>query len=85
MLTSETHNQLFIPAGFAHGFCVLSDTAIFTYKCSAEYDPSCERGIRYDDPALKIVWPGGPYLLSPKDEILPTLEELKASEGLPSL
>lgn len=55
-LTGENKWQLFIPRGFAHGFAVLSDEAIFAYKCDRLYAPSSERGIRYDDPTLSIDW-----------------------------
>lgn len=56
-LSAENHQQLYVPPGFAHGFVVLSDTAIFTYKCTAFYDPSAERIIRWDDASLAIDWP----------------------------
>src|SRR5208337_2526869 len=56
-LSGELQNQFYIPQGFAHGSLVLSDTAIFTYKCTDFYDPADEGGIRWDDPAIGIVWP----------------------------
>jgi dTDP-4-dehydrorhamnose 3,5-epimerase len=56
--------QLWIPVGFGHGFCVLSDVADFVYKCTAYYDPATESGIRFDDPAVGIEWP------LPADELL---------------
>lgn len=55
-LSGENKNQLFIPKGFAHGFSVLSDSAIVNYKCDVFYQPDAERGILYNDPALKIDW-----------------------------
>ena len=55
-LSGENKIQLFIPRGFAHGFSVLSETAVFAYKCDAYYDPKSERGIVYNDPDLKIDW-----------------------------
>lgn len=55
-LSGENKIQLFIPRGFAHGFSVLSETAVFAYKCDAYYDPKSERGIVYNDPELKIDW-----------------------------
>ena len=55
-LSEENKTQLFIPRGFAHGFIVLSDTAIFSYKCDNFYHKASERGIRYDDPFLGIDW-----------------------------
>jgi len=71
--------QLFIPRGFAHGFVVLSEEAIFSYKVDNLYAPSHEAGIRFDDPELLIDWqlPGEAIKLSGKDQILPMLNELK--------
>ncbi|QYJ74029.1 dTDP-4-dehydrorhamnose 3,5-epimerase [Shewanella sp. FJAT-52076] len=67
-LSAENHRQLFIPKGFAHGFYVLSETAIVSYKCSDFYHPEAERSIRWDDPTLAIQWPvQGLPLLSVKD------------------
>src|SRR4051794_33521147 len=56
-LDDERAQQLYIPVGFAHGFCVLSEVADVTYKCSTYYDGAVERGFRYDDPAVDIAWP----------------------------
>lgn len=56
-LSAENKRQFFIPRGFAHGFLVLSDVAVFTYKCDAFYHPEDEGGIRWDDPAIGIAWP----------------------------
>lgn len=68
-LTGENHLQFFIPQGFAHGFSVLSETAVFSYKCDDFYNPASERGIMYNDPALAIDWkiPTGKALISDKD------------------
>lgn len=67
-LLAHEHMQLYIPAGFLHGFLALSDEVIFTYKQSAEYAPEREIGIRWDDPDLAIAWPlSGAPELSPKD------------------
>ena len=66
-LSSDNFRQLWIPEGCAHGFCVLSPTAVFEYKCTALYDPSDEVGIAYDDPTLAIDWPVAAPLLSDKD------------------
>lgn len=76
VLSSETQNQLWIPPGFAHGFLVLSETAIFAYKCTDYYHPEDEGGLRWDDSSVGIEWPdlGIPPQLSPKDALLPTLE-----------
>jgi dTDP-4-dehydrorhamnose 3,5-epimerase len=57
VLSDENHLQLYIPEGFAHGFCVLSETADFLYKCTDYYYPQGEKGIRFDDPELNIGWP----------------------------
>lgn len=69
--------QLYIPAGFAHGFCVLSDEADFAYKCSDYYHPASEAGVLWNDPALGIAWPdlGMDYQLSAKDRALPPLAQ----------
>lgn len=68
-LTEENHLQFLIPQGFAHGFSVLSETAIFTYKCDDFYSPTLERGIMYNDPTLLIDWkiPADKALISDKD------------------
>lgn len=83
-LSADNKRQLFIPEGFAHGFVVLSDTAEFVYKCTRLYDPTDELGIRYDDPALGIVWPdpGAPLLLSEKDKAQPSFAEVCEKLGL---
>ena len=66
-LDAETKEQLFIPVGFAHGFCVMSETADLLYKVSAVYDPTTECGIRYDDPELGIKWPVASPIVSERD------------------
>lgn len=73
VLSEENSHQLFIPEGFAHGFCVLSETAEITYKCSEFYDPRDDRGILWNEPDLKIDWPERTPVLSSKDAALPTL------------
>jgi len=72
-LSEENKLQFFIPKGFAHGFSVLSETAVFSYKCDALYNPAVERGIRYNDPVLKINWKidSSQANVSGKDTILP--------------
>ncbi|MCB1864011.1 MAG: dTDP-4-dehydrorhamnose 3,5-epimerase [Chromatiales bacterium] len=73
-LRASEHNQLWIPAGFAHGFLVLSDTALFQYKCTASYCAECEFSIRYDDPEIGIDWPLDVQpQLSAKDAAAPRL------------
>lgn len=76
-LSADNHRQLFIPQGFAHGFAVLSDTAIFQYKCDNFYSPQSEGAIRFDDPALAIDWPFplDRAILSPKDLLHKPLAE----------
>src|SRR5688572_8461843 len=80
-LSSENKKQLFIPAGFAHGFSVLSERADVLYKCDAFYNRESEAGIRYDDPALRIDWviPSDAAIISDKDRVLPTLAKFKNS------
>lgn len=76
-LTEENHVQFLIPQGFAHGFSVLSETAVFSYKCDDFYNPSLERGIIYNDPALNIDWkiPAGKEIISGKDTLHPVLAD----------
>jgi dTDP-4-dehydrorhamnose 3,5-epimerase len=68
ILSEKNSRQMFIPEGFAHGFCVLSETAYFLYKCSAFYDSEDERGVLWSDPAIGIDWPVKTPLISPKDQ-----------------
>jgi len=74
-LDSERKNMLLVPEGFAHGFAALEDT-IFFYKCSSLYDKSSESGIVWNDPQLNIQWPVDNPIVSEKDKLLPTLDEL---------
>lgn len=77
-LSGENKRQLFVPRGFAHGFHVLSDEAIFTYKVDNVYAPKYERGIRFDDPTIQVDWrvaDGETLNLSPKDQQAPFLSE----------
>lgn len=75
-LDDQSGRLLWVPPGFAHGFCVTAteETDVF-YKVDAAYSPSTEGGIRYDDPELSIPWPVSEPLVSPKDRVLPTLRE----------
>ena len=78
-LSAENKLQLFIPRGFAHGFSVLSETAVFQYKCDNPYAPSEEAGIAWDDPAIGIDWkiPAGNIILSEKDMHHPLLKDAR--------
>ena len=75
-LDSEKKQMFYIPAGFAHGFLVLSDIAMFTYKCTDIYDPSSEGGIPWNDPTIAVEWPklDIPYKTSEKDEKHPSFK-----------
>ena len=77
-LSGENHRQFFIPRGFAHGFSVLSETAVFQYKCDNYYHPESEGGIALDDPDLAIDWriPAEALILSERDKRHPKLREL---------
>jgi dTDP-4-dehydrorhamnose 3,5-epimerase len=75
-LDDESHRQLFIPDGFGHGFCVLSDEADIAYMLSDYYDPEREQGVAWNDPELAIEWPVGEPILSDRDRRAPTLAEL---------
>lgn len=83
VLRGDEGLSLYIPPGFAHGFLVLSEEALFLYKCTAEYSPTYEGGVRWDDPDLAIAWPETPRLVSGKDAGLPSLRELMASGSAP--
>jgi dTDP-4-dehydrorhamnose 3,5-epimerase len=75
-LDDERHLQLWIPVGFGHGFCVLSDFADFTYKCTTVYDPATEAAIRFDDPDVAIEWPDLELVYSERDRTAPRLADL---------
>ena len=77
-LSADNKRQLFIPKGFAHGFVVLSDEAVFAYKVDQWYTPTHDDGIKWDDPTLKIDWhlPAEQLLLSGKDQLLKPLSEI---------
>ncbi|WP_417762089.1 dTDP-4-dehydrorhamnose 3,5-epimerase [Shewanella sp.] len=79
ILSEDNKLQFYIPQGFAHGFCVLSDVADFQYKCTDYYDPSDEGGLLWNDPELNINWPLTDVSLSEKDRMLPTLDKVKES------
>lgn len=76
-LSGEDFRQLWIPPGFAHGFCVLSETAHVEYKCTELYDPASEISILWNDPALGIEWPVREPVVSAKDSRAPRLAEVE--------
>ena len=76
VLSDENHHQLYVPVGFAHGFCVTSDEADVIYKCSSYYDPATERGIAFDDPDIGIGWPAENLTPSQRDTEAPRLAEV---------
>jgi dTDP-4-dehydrorhamnose 3,5-epimerase len=80
-LDDERHRQLFVPAGFAHGFCATSDVADVTYKVGTYYEPTSERGIAWDDPELAIPWPTSRPIVSARDQRNPTFREVRDSLG----
>ncbi|MGI8548491.1 MAG: dTDP-4-dehydrorhamnose 3,5-epimerase [Gemmatimonadaceae bacterium] len=82
-LSADNRRQLYIPAGFAHGFLVTSDEALFAYKCTDYYHPETERSIRWDDPRIGIHWPTRDVSLSGKDREATLLDDIPL-ELLPS-
>jgi dTDP-4-dehydrorhamnose 3,5-epimerase len=78
-LDDERGHQLFVPIGFGHGFCVLSDVADFVYKVTSYFDPETESGFRFDDPDVGIEWPEMKLLYSERDRTAPRLAEIAAS------
>lgn len=85
LLSAENHRQFFIPKGFAHGFYVLSESAIFAYKCDDVYHPNDEGGLPWDDPDIAVAWPlleGVPVNLSEKDRHHQSFAAWRASVGL---
>lgn len=83
ILSDENHTQLYIPPGFAHGFCTLSDEADFAYKCTDVYTPGAEHGIRFDDPDINIPWPSTTPILSEKDKTYPRLANIPTENLFP--
>lgn len=76
ILSASNKRQMYVPAGFAHGYCVLSETALFHYKCSGLYAPQHEMGVLWSDPDLGIEWPVKNPVVSEKDGKLPRLAEI---------
>ncbi|MCK4958956.1 MAG: dTDP-4-dehydrorhamnose 3,5-epimerase [Planctomycetes bacterium] len=83
-ISEDNHRQIYIPPGFAHGFCVLSDEAIFSYKCTDYYNGPCEGGVRWDDPDIGIDWPITAPSVSPKDAALTKFSEI-SEDKLPRM
>lgn len=82
ILSEDNHRQFYVPVGFAHGFCVLSETALFSYKCTEFYNARAEGGILWNDPDLGIDWPIDTPSLSEKDSRQPRLKDVP-QERLP--
>jgi dTDP-4-dehydrorhamnose 3,5-epimerase len=76
-LSDENHLQVFVPPGFAHGFCVTSEVADVVYRCGAYYDAQAERGIAWDSPELAIAWPTDAPLLSERDRANPAFSQYR--------
>ena len=85
-LSPAKGNLLWIPPGFAHGFCTLLPDSVVNYKVTAYYAPACDKGLRWDDPAIGIEWPSlaDPDTLSAKDRVQPLLADLPACFGMPA-
>ena len=78
-LNEENKLSLWIPPGFAHGFCTLEDKTIFAYKCTAFYNKDCDGGLSWNDPSLNVAWPKEMnYIISDKDRNLPVFEGFKS-------
>jgi len=82
VLSESNHRQMYVPPGFAHGYCVTSEAALFSYKCTDFYNPSTEHGIIWNDPDIGIEWPIAQPVLSTKDAVYPGLKDLRP-ENLP--
>lgn len=80
-LNDDNHRQLWVPPGYAHGFCVLSEVADFQYKCTDLYFPQDEGGLLWNDPDVGIDWPVSEPLLSAKDQCNPTLRQLLGKDS----
>jgi dTDP-4-dehydrorhamnose 3,5-epimerase len=84
VISEANHRQIYVPPGFAHGYCVNSEAALFSYKCTDFYNPATEHGIIWNDPDIGIEWPVEQPALSPKDINYPRLKDLDP-ENLPQL
>jgi dTDP-4-dehydrorhamnose 3,5-epimerase len=79
-LSVDNRTMLYVPPGFAHGFCVLTEEARIAYYCTGEYAPDHERGVRFDDPSLNIPWPIEAPVVSAKDRALPLMDPALVAE-----
>jgi dTDP-4-dehydrorhamnose 3,5-epimerase len=84
VISDVNHRQMYVPPGFAHGYCVTSETAVFSYKCTDFYNPGSEGGIIWNDPDININWPIKEPVLSLKDASFPKLRDIRP-EKLPQL
>lgn len=84
-LSADNHRQMYVPEGFAHGFLVLSDYALFHYHCTAEYSPEHDAAIAWDDPEIGIKWPCRPQTISGKDRLAPQLQDVPADRLPPGI
>jgi len=84
LLSDDNKRQLYVPPGFAHGFVVVSETAVFSYKCTTYYSPADELSVRWDDPAVGVEWPVDDPILSDKDRDAPVLADIDRTR-LPSV
>jgi dTDP-4-dehydrorhamnose 3,5-epimerase len=75
-LSAANHRQVYIPPGFAHGFVVLSDSAVVAYKCTSYYAPDCEQAIQWNDPRFALEWPIESPIVSPRDAKAPRLADV---------
>ncbi|MDP9348983.1 MAG: dTDP-4-dehydrorhamnose 3,5-epimerase [Gemmatimonadota bacterium] len=83
VLSAENRRQLYVPLGFAHGFVVTSETALFSYKCTDYYSPADEGSVRWNDPDIGIQWPVSSPTLSPKDGAAPLLRDIPVERLFP--
>jgi dTDP-4-dehydrorhamnose 3,5-epimerase len=83
-LSAGNHRQLYVPEGFAHGFCVLGDSAVMHYFCTAEYSQECDAAVAWNDPDIGVKWPIKASTLSAKDQDAPRLRNV-APENLPRM
>ena len=80
ILNDKNHKRFYIPKGFAHGYYVLSEIAIFQYMCTEIYHPEDEYGLLWNDPDIKINWPKGNKLVSDRDKTLPSLKQIETTK-----